>query len=137
MARVVHLRPAEDRISGYVRRQIAWKGDKTPALSAFATAPRQILRTLSLEGTPTDNPFALLFEFDLPITKKGRHSLTIGSDDGSVLYLDGQKVLENDGPHGYVERSATIDLEPGVYRAQITFFDAGGAKRLEMRAGTP
>lgn len=134
IVRAVDLKPTSSTTPGYLRRQIPWKGNLTPALSAFANATPQTLGGLTLQNTPTDNPFALLFEFDLKIDRTGRHTLTLGSDDGSVLYLNGQRILENDGPHGYVERQATLNLLPGTYRVQITFFDAGGAKRLEFQA---
>jgi hexosaminidase len=133
VVRAVNLQPTNASQTGYRRRQIPWKGKLTPALSAFANASPQSLDSLSLQNTPTDNPFALLFEFDLKIERSGTHTFTLGSDDGSVLYLNGQRILENDGPHGYIERQATLNLLPGTYRAQITFFDEGGAKRLEFQ----
>ncbi|AIE87581.1 large, multifunctional secreted protein [Fimbriimonas ginsengisoli Gsoil 348] len=118
--------------SGLKRTKIAWKGDLTPAPSAFAGGTSDVVSTATLDGLDLKEPFALLFEGGLVIEKAGRYTLGIGSDDGSVLYLDGKRILENDGAHGYYERTVTVDLQPGVYPLQLTYFDAGGAQRVSL-----
>jgi len=96
-----------------------------------------MVRDLTLPGLPDDKPFALLFSGGFVVEKPGRYTLSLGSDDGAVLYLDGQRVLDCDGQHAYLERTATVDLEPGVYKMAISYFDAGGARRLSFSWTTP
>jgi hypothetical protein len=90
-----------------------------------------VSETVSL-ATALSEPYAALFSGGLVVEKAGRYTLGLGSDDGSVLYLDGQRILDNDGAHGYLERTVTIDLQPGVYPLQLCYFEAGGASRLEL-----
>lgn len=138
LGRSVQLRHLPGPVDGITRKKMPWKKHVAPTLEEFAEATVDgKMPNLSLEATPTDDPFAVLFEGGLTVTEKGRYTLILGSDDGSVLYLDGQRVLANDGLHGYIEKSATIDLEPGNYRFHVSFFDAGEAKRVTLRWVTP
>jgi hexosaminidase len=131
--RVVRLRTVEGLTNPGLRRsRIDWKGGLAPAPSAFANSVSDTVAAPTLAGVAPNKPFALLFDGGLVVEKAGRYTLGLGSDDGSVLYLDGQRIVENDGAHAYTERTATIDLEPGVYRMQLSYFDAGGAQRLEL-----
>lgn len=138
MGRAVQLKTVVASMDGITRKKMPWKKTTAPTIADFDGVPEDgKMPSLSLEATPTDDPFAALFEGELAVTEKGRYTLILGSDDGSVLYLDGQRVLANDGLHGYLEKTATIDLEPGVYRFHVSFFDAGEAKRVTLGWVTP
>ncbi|MGV3614834.1 MAG: family 20 glycosylhydrolase [Fimbriimonas sp.] len=132
VGRVVNLRPSDAGSVSMRRQRRSWTGRQAPAPGDFAGTSMDSVAKPTLEGVANEAPFALLFSGSLTVEKPGRYTLGLGSDDGSVLYLDGQRILENDGEHGYLERTVTIDLEKGTYPMQITFFDAGGAKRLEF-----
>jgi len=48
------------------------------------------------------------------------------SDDGSVLRIDGDLVVDNDGLHSATTRSGRVALERGLHRIEVGFFEAGG-----------
>ena len=58
------------------------------------------------------------------------------SDDGSYLYVDGQRVVENGGFHGHETRVDGKYLSAGQHSVTVTFFEAGGGAGLTagMRA---
>ncbi len=68
----------------------------------------------------------------LKISEEGVYTIKLGSDDGSMLKLAGATVIDNDGLHPTVERSASIRLKPGFYPLEIGFFQAGGAQSLTL-----
>jgi hexosaminidase len=133
VGRVVNLRTnAGLTRPGLMRAMIPWKGSAAPEPEAFKGTAAVPATSVSLAGVQSSQPYALLFSGGLVVEKAGRFTIGLGSDDGSVLYLGGQKVLDNDGAHGYIERTITIDLQPGVYSMHMTYFEAGGASRLEF-----
>ncbi len=66
----------------------------------------------------------------LNITNGGTYTFGTTSDDGSILYIDGAPVVNNDGLHGVVTETGTIDLDPGTYEITIIFFENGGGDTL-------
>jgi beta-glucosidase len=60
-----------------------------------------------------------------PLTQK--YYLSITSDDGSRLYLDGKMVVDNWGDHGMSQKSCALNLEAGkAYDVRIEFYQGGG-----------
>jgi len=60
-----------------------------------------------------------------PLTQK--YYLSITSDDGSLLYLNGKKVVDNWGDHGMSQKSCELNLEAGkAYDVRIEFYQGGG-----------
>lgn len=69
----------------------------------------------------------------LKIDTAGSYTLSISSDDGSRVYLDGALLINNDGLHGMQERSATLTLVPGFHHLRVEFFENAGGAGLEFR----
>lgn len=70
--------------------------------------------------------FAIDFASDLEVTAAGTYSFELCSDDGSELYLDTgdglERVIDNDGIHGFVCRTGTVDLQAGTTPLRVLFF---------------
>lgn len=71
----------------------------------------------------------------LVIAEPGKYTLRLISDDGSLLLLNGQLLIDNDGLHGAQPKDATLSLSKGFYQLQAQMFEAGGdaALRLEWQ----
>ena len=54
------------------------------------------------------------------------------SDDGSRLSIGNEVIVDNDGLHGVMSNSGLIRLKAGLYPIMITFFEQGGAEKLEV-----
>lgn len=72
---------------------------------------------------------------DIPAT--GRYTFFTASDDGSRLYIDSQEIVSNDGLHGMVEKSGTVDLDAGLHEIVVTYFDNGGGDGLSVSWSGP
>lgn len=60
------------------------------------------------------------------------YTLYITSDDGSKLYLGNSLLVNNDGLHGMVERSAAVALKKGLHKLKAEFFENGGGCGLTV-----
>jgi len=58
------------------------------------------------------------------------YKFTLGSDDGSALYLDSNQVINNWIDHSYNEQSYTGYVEAGYHDLQINYYDQSGGARL-------
>lgn len=57
--------------------------------------------------------------------ESGRYTLAIGSDDGSRVYLNGKRLLDNWGLHGITIKQASVRLEAGkAYPIKIEMFES-------------
>lgn len=67
----------------------------------------------------------------------GIYSFALRSDDGSVLKLGGQVLIDNDGLHPAVEKTAQIALEKGYHSFELLFIEGGGGYILQLQYKTP
>jgi hypothetical protein len=63
------------------------------------------------------------FEGSLVIGEPGVYTFYTESDDGSRLYVDGERIVENDGPHWLEERSGSVTLDSGPHAVRIEYFE--------------
>jgi mono/diheme cytochrome c family protein len=76
--------------------------------------------------------FALRFEGTLQITAPGEYLFLIGSDDGSRLWIDGKRIVENDGVHPFQQRRKKLRLDPGLYSVVVEYFEQAGGQELQV-----
>lgn len=66
--------------------------------------------------------FGLNINFKLNIEKAGEYKFWLNSDDGSILLIDGVKLIDNDGRHGARSRDAKINMTKGAHEMNIRYF---------------
>jgi hypothetical protein len=70
----------------------------------------------------------------------GVYTFSTESDEGSLLYLNNQLIVNNDGVHGMLEGSGRIGLRAGAYPIRIDYFqvasNSGIIARVDGPAGT-
>jgi len=81
--------------------------------------------------------FAMVFEGDLEIREAGRYIFKLGSDDGSRLYVNHGELINNDGQHAKKYKEGSIELEPGMARIRVEFFQGMGDKHLSLTMSGP
>ena len=82
--------------------------------------------------------YALKFTTTLTINTGGTYTFRTRSDDGSMLFLDGTQIVDNDGLHGAVTvTSAGQVLAAGTYLLEATFFERGGGEVMEITMAGP
>ena len=76
--------------------------------------------------------FGIKFVGKLVIETAGEYNFHIGSDDGSKLYIDDQLIVDNDGTHGYIEKSGAVTLSAGEHKIRVDYFQ-GPRFNIAMR----
>jgi alpha-L-fucosidase len=62
----------------------------------------------------------------------GGYQFWLESDDGSVLYLDKNLIVDNDGDHGLEEKSGYAYLQQGWHALQLVYFNSSGPGALKV-----
>jgi predicted esterase len=85
-----------------------------------------------------DDQFLFSFDGFIEISEVGTYTFFTASDDGSLLYIDGALVVNNDGLHGVVEQSGSYTFSAtGRYPIKVTFFENGGGEYLQVQYDPP
>lgn len=84
---------------------------------------------------PTD--FGVGFEGYLRVDNEGVYTFYTKSDDGSLLYIGDQLMVNNDGDHGSVDRSGSIALGAGYHPIRVLYVQHGGGSALEVSMEGP
>ena len=83
------------------------------------------------EGGQKDR-FAVRVTGELDVDASGVKHFALAADDGAVLYIDGQEVIDNDGLHGFRQRQGSVELEEGSHSFEIRYFENGGRAGLKF-----
>lgn len=77
--------------------------------------------------------FGLVFDGYLEITEAGHYIFGIDSDDGARLFINGKKIIDNDGLHGSGNpKSYILPLEVGFYPLRLEYFQREGGRELDF-----
>lgn len=79
-----------------------------------------------------DDFYAFRYRGCLAIPEDGAYTLTLLSDEGSQLLLDGSVVIEHDGLHTASEATATLTLAAGMHPLELRYFERDGEDALAL-----
>ena len=106
-----------------------------PALARAATSLSfGSVRENQLSGWPFLGHCAAIFSGFVKVPQDGAYVFFSESDDGSMLYVDGKLLVDNDGTHGMQEKSGSLELKAGLHRVWIAYFNAGAGMGLNVSA---
>ncbi|CQH59279.1 probable secreted glycoprotein [Halobacterium hubeiense] len=74
--------------------------------------------------------FGYQFTAYIDVSETGSYTFYTNSDDGSRLFIDGNRVVDNPGEHPPQEQSGTVTLSEGRHNVTVTYFEAGGGQEL-------
>lgn len=67
----------------------------------------------------------------ISITTGGAYTFTTRSDDGSVLFIDGVEIANNNKFQGMTNRDGTVNLAAGEHDISIGFYEGGGGAGVQ------
>lgn len=77
------------------------------------------------------NEFGLVFTGKLDAPKKGSYQFNLASDDGSRLFVDGKRIVDDDGIHPTSSiKSGKVNLQSGPHEIRVEYFQATGEAEL-------
>jgi hexosaminidase len=77
--------------------------------------------------------FGLTFTGWLRVPSEGIYRFQLRSDDGSVLEIDDQLVINRDGGQSASESKGSIALAAGLHKFALRYFQGSGDKALQLR----
>ena len=124
----------------YYGGQAATTGGALSAMPQFdpGQAHKQgIVKEITLAPKAHENNFAFKYDGYIKIARSGIYTFTLGSDDGSQLFIDDKLVVDNNGRHGMIAKTGQVNLAAGFHKITVTYFDAGGNAQLELKYKGP
>ncbi len=85
----------------------------------------------TLKNIAKRNTWGVEFYGEINIPKDGKYTLSVTSDDGSGLFIDGKCVINNDGPHGSITKKNKVKLKKGKHAISLFYFNSGGGSSLK------
>ena len=106
----------------------------TPAAVCTWSTVDQASTSAAWLGAPSGlvDRFAAVLEGALLVQSAGRYTLTLTSDDGSALWIDGAKVLDNSGLHSMSAKTVSMPLSEGLHDLRIEYFENSGGAGLRL-----
>lgn len=74
---------------------------------------------------------------NLHVPADGQYQFRVTNDDGALVYIDGQLVLENDGPNDSTSVEGSATLTAGVHDLRIDYYEGSDKQRLTLAWKTP
>lgn len=91
--------------------------EKTPVLE------EGVIPSPSLDKARQPDHFAFQFTGFILIPEDGIYEFMTRSDDGSVLYINDRKVVDNDGSHADISATGRIALHKGYHSYKLLYFE--------------
>lgn len=91
------------------------------------------LNNFSLSPAVVEDHYGLKYTGFINIPKKGLYNFYTQTDDGSVLYIDDQQVVGNDGSHAALEASGMIALKEGYHKLTVLYFEDYEGNSIEVK----
>jgi hypothetical protein len=88
--------------------------------------------TFSIIDHNSGTNFSIIYDGIIQIEKDGLYTFYLNSNDGSLLYIDDYKIIDNDGLHSEFEKSVSLSLRKGLHKISVRYLQAGGGKTLNV-----
>lgn len=108
-----------------------------PNFDALTPIKTGRVHNFTLAARDQNEKYGFRYRGKINVPVSGTYTLYIGSDDGSQLFIDGSMLVDNNGLHGYRERSASRYLDAGVHDISATFFERNGGDNLTVKWAGP
>ncbi len=113
----------------------SWK--MVPDFNVLKAVKEEVVTRISVVPAKRLNDYALRFTGFIRVPEDGIYTFYSRSDDGSNLYIDDKKVVDNDGTHTAREKSGTIPLQAGLHPIRVEYFQGSEGQSLGVVWETP
>ena len=116
-------RPAIGTQHGTNYVHVVGKFSKVAQLADAKVVSRGILPEPSLEGAVQEDRYGFIFSGVIQVPEDGIYTFITKSDDGSMLYIDDEMVVDNDGSHSAVAATGKIPLKKGFHTYRLLYLE--------------
>lgn len=111
--------------------------EKVPDFDKLPVVRRGQASKLDLTLATRPHDYAMNFAASFIAPKDGIYTFYVRSDDGALLRIDGDLVVDNDARHASRERRGQVALAKGVHTLALGFFQAKGGADLGVEVAGP
>jgi hexosaminidase len=124
--------PYQDRRSGLAFTLFEGRFATTMDLAAAAPSATGRAESVDLAQFGRGSDYGVIFRGYIHVPADGYYHFGSESDDGSMLYVNGEEVVANDGEHGRYLVSGHIPLAKGFHRIEVKYFQIDGDAALRV-----
>jgi hexosaminidase len=106
---------------------------RAAALAEGAPTARDTVGAVALKGVERPEHFGVRLSGFLRVPADDVYAFELVCDDGAVLRVAGQTVVEHDGSHSANGRTGAIALAAGLHALELLYFQGEGDRTLELR----
>ena len=125
--------PTPDTSHGLNYRYYEGEWTRLPDFSKQKVMKEGLAQDFDLSVRQREYHFGVVYYGSIQIDEGGDYMFYTKSDDGSMLYLDGKLVVNNDGLHAAQERGGKVNLQAGRHTIEVRFFERTRNQVLEVR----
>lgn len=114
---------------------VAYKNAKS--INEKDLALEKVVQTVEIPLKETAPSFATKHVGYFYAATTGVYTFALRSDDGSILKIGDKVLIDNDGMHFSIEKSAQIALEKGYHPFELLFVEGGGGYTLQLQCKPP
>ncbi len=126
--------------AGLTYRFATGRADSVGGVARLATTRSGTVPDVRLMGDETGDRWGVTLEGWIQVPADAIYEFSLSSDDGSVLWIDDQRVVDNDGYHAAEPKQGFAPLRTGLHRIKVVVVQGGGAASLSLgwrREGDP
>ena len=80
----------------------------------------------------SNDTFGVQINGNIEVQEGGFYTFFLGADDGAILIINGEPVVDNNGLHAFRTRTGEIALEPGTHSIEVRYFENFGRAGLTL-----
>lgn len=119
-------------VPGLAYRYFEGEWQRVPSFSGLPARAEGFVDGITLTPRKRDELFALQFSGYVDVPRTGVYVFATESDDGSVLSIDGVKLVDNDGMHESRRVAGTVALEKGLHELTVGYVQGTGGYDLAV-----
>jgi len=116
-------RQAKGTVNGVNYVHVIGNFQKVADLKNGKVVKQGVMSEPSIKEAVQPDHFGYTFTGMIDIPEDGIYGFFTRSDDGSVLYIDGEKVVDNDGSHSALVASGKVALKKGLHTYQLLYLE--------------
>jgi predicted alpha-1,2-mannosidase len=89
-----------------------------------------VIKSFNLDAIKDSRPFSYKYEGYIKAPADGLYTFRIEANDGAILYIDGEELINNDGGHQAQAITGKVGFKKGLHKIRVDYFQMGRAKKL-------
>lgn len=119
------------------RRVYRGRWEALPDFESLQPIREDRVGKLDVNAVDLRGNFGIVYDGFIDLPRSGEYLFRLTSDDGGRLIINGATIVDHDGIHPATERVGKVNLEAGVQRLRIEYFEGGGQRELGIQVEVP